>query len=316
MWFYPWREWLTGPWDLFIEHGHRLLGSLAGMLAIALVAAAWLGKTARYYKIMSAILLLAIIGQGILGGMRVEMDARRLAQLHGCLGPAVFAFAVALWTTASRRWHCETTSRRDTPKIDEQTDIAATDTATQLRNRWTWFAIGIVLFVYLQLVLGSLVRHAPVSLAPASFRLFAISHIVMGLATASLAVALALRGRQTFVKSHDRFVGGKGTTLAAMVVIQLLLGLGTWISKYSWPAWLRWIPGAEGYVVHADRGWQPWLVTAHVALGSLILAQAVVCSLWSARRAGWFNLVPDRTAPSPASATRQLFATNRCEVRG
>src|SRR5437588_9980427 len=24
---YPWQTWLAGPWDLFIEHGHRLLGA-------------------------------------------------------------------------------------------------------------------------------------------------------------------------------------------------------------------------------------------------------------------------------------------------
>src|SRR6187401_2379732 len=35
---YPWQTWLGGPWDLFIEHGHRLLGMAAGLLAIALVA--------------------------------------------------------------------------------------------------------------------------------------------------------------------------------------------------------------------------------------------------------------------------------------
>ncbi len=31
MFLYPWQTWLFGPWDLFIEHGHRLLGSLAGL---------------------------------------------------------------------------------------------------------------------------------------------------------------------------------------------------------------------------------------------------------------------------------------------
>ena len=24
---YPWQTWIAGPWDLFIEHGHRLLGA-------------------------------------------------------------------------------------------------------------------------------------------------------------------------------------------------------------------------------------------------------------------------------------------------
>ena len=37
MLLYPWESWLLGPWDLFIEHGHRLLGALVGMVTIALM---------------------------------------------------------------------------------------------------------------------------------------------------------------------------------------------------------------------------------------------------------------------------------------
>ena len=37
MFLYPPTTWLSGPWDLLIEHGHRLLGSLAGLVAIGLV---------------------------------------------------------------------------------------------------------------------------------------------------------------------------------------------------------------------------------------------------------------------------------------
>src|ERR1051326_8624152 len=32
LFFYPWLDWLRGPWDLFVEHGHRLLASLVGLL--------------------------------------------------------------------------------------------------------------------------------------------------------------------------------------------------------------------------------------------------------------------------------------------
>ena len=37
LFLYPWTTWLFGPWDLFIEHGHRLLGALVGMLTIGLL---------------------------------------------------------------------------------------------------------------------------------------------------------------------------------------------------------------------------------------------------------------------------------------
>ena len=36
---YPLSTWLLGPFDLFVEHGHRLLGALVGFLSILLLAA-------------------------------------------------------------------------------------------------------------------------------------------------------------------------------------------------------------------------------------------------------------------------------------
>ena len=32
LFLYPWQTWLAGPWDLFVEHGHRLLGAAVGLL--------------------------------------------------------------------------------------------------------------------------------------------------------------------------------------------------------------------------------------------------------------------------------------------
>ena len=37
MFLYPWQSWLAGPWDLFVEHGHRLLASSVGLMTIGLV---------------------------------------------------------------------------------------------------------------------------------------------------------------------------------------------------------------------------------------------------------------------------------------
>ena len=37
MFSYPLESWLFGPFDLMVEHGHRLLASLAGVISIALV---------------------------------------------------------------------------------------------------------------------------------------------------------------------------------------------------------------------------------------------------------------------------------------
>src|SRR5262245_58889519 len=103
---YPWQTWIAGPWDLFIEHGHRLLGAAAGLLAITLVAVVLLTDR-RPWLIAAAIGALAlVIFQGLLGGARVVSDERLVALLHCCVGPLFFAYLAGLIVTTSRS--CQT----------------------------------------------------------------------------------------------------------------------------------------------------------------------------------------------------------------
>src|SRR6266567_2784898 len=73
---YPWQTWLAGPWDLFIEHGHRLLGATAGLLSIALVAVVLLTDRRPWLIASSLGALGLVIAQGVLGGARVLFDER------------------------------------------------------------------------------------------------------------------------------------------------------------------------------------------------------------------------------------------------
>ena len=74
MFSYPVRDWFFGPWDLFVEHGHRLLGSLSGLVAIGLVIVTWRKEPRKWVCWMSVGLLVLVIAQGILGGLRVLLD--------------------------------------------------------------------------------------------------------------------------------------------------------------------------------------------------------------------------------------------------
>jgi len=96
MFLYPWQSWLHGPWGVFYEHGHRLLGSLVGMLAIALLVAVLRTESRRWMKAMGFAVLGLVIFQGLLGGMRVRLDDRTFAMLHGFTGPLFFAVTVAM----------------------------------------------------------------------------------------------------------------------------------------------------------------------------------------------------------------------------
>src|SRR6267154_1770274 len=55
LFLYPWQTWILGPWDLFIEHGHRLFGALVGMLTIALCVSLWMTKQPKWLRVMGLV---------------------------------------------------------------------------------------------------------------------------------------------------------------------------------------------------------------------------------------------------------------------
>jgi len=263
LFLYPWTTWFFGPWDLFIEHGHRLLGATAGLLMIALVAVTSASKCPRWLVQFSLSLLVLVILQGLLGGIRVRLDDRLFALLHGCTGPIFFVLLVAFAVLTSPRF-----AQRENIK-EQQTPPSLTTAA--------WGFAGVC---YLQLVLGALVRHAPVTSSAGFFRAVVLLHIVMAMVL--LAQALLLSGKVLFGKdcSISRWVG---VLLSALIVAQVTLGAATWIVKYGWPDWMGSYQFAAAHLNYEKSALQAVIATAHVANGSLILATAVILSLQASR---------------------------------
>src|SRR5882672_10945751 len=79
LFLYPWQTWIEGPWKLFIEHGHRLMGATVGVLTIALLVAVWRCDSRQGVRWLSVLTLGAVIFQGSLGGLRVLLDEVQLA---------------------------------------------------------------------------------------------------------------------------------------------------------------------------------------------------------------------------------------------
>ena len=77
LFLYPLSAWVYGPFDLFVEHGHRLLASIVGLFAIGLYVVAYWTESRRWMVWTCFLFLTAIIAQGVLGGVRVLFDARR-----------------------------------------------------------------------------------------------------------------------------------------------------------------------------------------------------------------------------------------------
>jgi cytochrome c oxidase assembly protein subunit 15 len=131
--------WIHNP-DERAEHGHRLLGALAGILTIALAVSLQRRDERRFVRRLGWVALVAVCVQGVLGGLRVTEISGNLALLHGCTGQAFFCLMVALVYYTSR----------DARRSDEM--------APEMRHEA--IAAGATVFaLYMQVVLGAQLRH-------------------------------------------------------------------------------------------------------------------------------------------------------------
>jgi heme A synthase len=74
-----------------------------------------------------------------------------------------------------------------------------------------------------------------------------------------------------------------GSILPLLLVMQIALGIATYVAKYSWPAWLGEYQFAAAYVIEEKSLAQSLITTAHVANGSLILFVSVLLAMRASR---------------------------------
>jgi len=259
---YPWMTWLYGPWDLFIEHAHRLLAIAVGMLTIALVVAVWRSDARRSMRCLTLLTLAAVIAQGSLGGLRVILDDTQLAMLHGCVGPAFLALTAVVATLLSPRWSA------DGPRLP----------AGPARRMRSLAALSVTL-AYGQLVLGAQLRHLPVATSAQQFHTLVVAHLITAAVLIAQIFFLAIHVRRS--ARRESWLMRPSLLLVALGLVQISLGLGTWMAKYGWPAWLPAYEWVQAYTVAAESRWQAWVTTAHVATGALIVATSAVMLLRS-----------------------------------
>ena len=252
MFLFPLREWLGGPFDLMLEHGHRLWGTVVGMLTLVLAAVCWrsTSKPAVRSLVVAAVALVVI--QGLVGGVRVLRDSQTAAKVHACAGPLFFAVVVAIAALARR-------------------GAGAIATASPLAVR---SAVGLVVAAYLQLVAGAQLRHLDAAVDPRTF------HVLVGLHLLG-AVAVLYLGSTAVVATRAKSSPGRLWSRAILFLVggQVVLGAGAWVAKYGAPSafvpesWL-----AAGPIV-ARSGSGAAIVTGHAVLGMLILGGAVALAI-------------------------------------
>ena len=244
MFLYPFSR-MTG--GIYYEHAHRLMGFLVGVTT--LVMAILLHRTERrgWIRNLAWVAVLAVLVQGVLGGLRVTDRNLVLAMVHGILAQLFFSTLVALAAFNSSLW------KSDRPRSGRS------------GVRGDRISAGIlVLLIVFQLVLGAAQRH---------FQQVLLLHILMGLAV--VAPTCVHVGFRTWgMNPGQPLLRRLGLVLAGLIGAQLLLGFGAYLATRG--AGAGSLPAAADLIVS----------TLHQWTGAVLLALAVSIFCWNHRLLG------------------------------
>ena len=235
MLLYPWLNDLRHT-DKFVEHGHRLAGVLIGLVSIGLVVVTFVKETRRWVRAGSIIILLAVIAQGLLGGMRVRMNEQVLAMTHSITGGLFFTLCFLFAFLVRRRPADERSrvDRRFSPVV---------------------YAVGVLFpfVVFGQYVLGGFFRHLGRMLH---------EHLAGAVIVTLLAAVLLF----ALLRSDLLSFRSRGKWLASALLLQIGLGLGSWVTKLGFPT--------LGWVASANSPAQNVVCSLHTVGGMFLLATA------------------------------------------
>lgn len=214
---------------ILYEHSHRMIAAVVGLMIAILAGWLWLKEPRRWVRWLGYGALVAVIAQAVLGGITVLwMLPAPLSVAHACLGQTVFCLVVCLALVTSPSWQTRE------PLVDDEQ-------LPSLRG-----SCGTITFLlFLQLLLGAMLRHSGHALVP---------HLIGAVVVSVMAGRLLWCFRRAPRRDPTllRIAAGIATGLA----VQLVLGLLTLSSRD-----------------------QVVITTAHVAVGSLVLASSCTLSL-------------------------------------
>ena len=221
------------------EHSHRLIGSIVGFLTIGLMVSIWAKDARKWMKWLGVIALVAVIVQGVMGGLRVTNLSRIFAIIHACFAQAFFALTACLALFTSRRW-LQTS-------VKTETTVAA-----RLRNL-SLITLGLI---YIQFIFGAVLRHTGNRLD---------AHLLFA---ALVTIHIFLLFRRILRDHYENLsLVRLIMALSGLLVLQLTLGFGAYLAEFTVLG--KGVPPVAGVTI----------TTAHVAIGALMLVVSVVLTL-------------------------------------
>ncbi len=218
-----------------------------GALFVTLVVEFREKGSRRFVMTLGAFVFLGVISQGLLGGLRVYLNAvggTHLASIHGALAQVVFAGIIGLLALISLENH----------------PPPALLTGKARRGVLIW-THGLLMLCLLQLVWAVWLRHFH---HPVAQRL----HLFFGCLIPAFIVAIHLKGLQ--YREIFRWFGPASGMLLVLVLFQVLLGIEAWIGKFG---------TGKPLIEAAVNMGQAAVRTSHTLIGALVLAGSLVLAI-------------------------------------
>jgi cytochrome c oxidase assembly protein subunit 15 len=224
------------------EHTHRMIAEFIGFLTIVIAIWTWRTDRRRWMKYLGIGALGTVIAQGVLGGLTVLFFLPpAISTAHAAVAQTFFCIAVCIALFTGPQWV------EEVPRVDLDIRRPSLQTLTLLS----------IFVLYVQLILGAMFRHHGLSWWP---------HVANAIVVAFVLSWTAIRALSQYAKIDD--VRRPAITLLSLLIAQLCLGFLAFLTRVAW--------GKD-----AVQPELPMVVStvAHVAVGALILATAVVLAI-------------------------------------
>lgn len=245
--------WLENQ-DMMAEHSHRLLGAVMGLLSIALCVSAFVLKASLQIRKLGIWLIILVVTQGLLGGLRVKLDtlnleidhnlyAQTFAVAHGTLAQIFLCSLVAFAVMNSKSW----TQRQAGFSLAPSQSVGV-------------FGLVACLTIVLQLIIGAVMRHSYAGLAitsfpyshpdgywiPPAFNFKVAIHFAHRVGGIVVSIAILAFAAKVWREPQSRKALGKSTlALVALLATQIYLGaMVIWTVRNPHAATIHMLNGA------------------------------------------------------------------------
>ncbi|HET6362565.1 MAG TPA: COX15/CtaA family protein [Gemmatimonadota bacterium] len=240
------------------EHGHRMVATFVGALIVVEALWLWRVEPRRWVRALGWLALGGVVLQGALGGLTVLLGLPDAVSVsHAALAELVFGLTVTIAVVRSRTWLEDGPAQAVDADVPSLFSLAALACAA----------------IYLQILIGAIVRHTGAGLAIPTFPL-AFGRVIPPLDSFPVAIHFAHRVGAIVVAVPVAWVAARALrchgnlprivrpALLLLALLAVQVGLGAWvILSYK----------------------SAWVTSAHLGTGALLFATALTLALRSRR---------------------------------